>query len=847
VRRWISTVVLTAACAPPSIIVPYDVEPGDVVLTVHGADDMDTAGVAISRIGEDGATKFSEAAQTAIAVIRQRDVRDLTGARQSLDGLTADLDGDAEGACGCLVPPLDGDTAQVIAPGDRCALAASSTITLTGERGNGESIIAGVRARLRVTWPGACACRRRPFAELAEITMCPLGEEAERQDVVVTRLRRDGSVVLGSSFMVTDIALDGTRSETRIEPPISELKEMIALPNGGALVIATVNNMVIDRTEYVYVPPRGAGSPRRIDLAPSEYELTGHRTTSDGLTYLFGEAPLIAISRPLLVRCDFRGRIEDAGCIEVPLPVGADCPQHRRSGSIRSLAELGSGDLVGLLNNGGQIYVHDGQGMCVPGSSSLTVTRANGEPADVAAATNMRNIGRRLVACVNASNGPDALTMVVTATVPSLAGPMLAPLEWQSLSESNDDDTRCASTMFVDPREPNTVILIGDSGTTPMRLRVTGTTVTPYSRRATHPELDSDIRFTSTTTSAIAVLTQRSETWMRRAGEPAFRRIDAVRARHDVGHAVLARSDGFKVYTATDKPIFVRVGPEEGCDAARVEIPDGAFDATGEDTDDDVVSFGDGAMLFGKRGGERVLLVLDASDRVVSTLPTRDSAVGSAVEIIPGKWVAVRFSDGHLDATDGKTIVPLDPDPIWLRIRGRHGVAWTATEEELARVVPRTGGGLVLERDVVERIDARAMASVGRDDAPVNRAFLVLCDGRVLVGYHESEARAPGIVGASTIWVVGPVDGRLTMAPYLPYVQAFSHPYGQQSLIDMAGDSATPVLLFGGTSADDNLHAPGIVSASLPISGASVTNRGSDMLFQSNYFRMTYVRVRAAD
>ena len=850
--------LLVSACSPTTRHFAHALGEGDAVIVVSGADDLSTASARVTYADARGVAEVSQPtdALTAIAVIERGDVLDLEGAPLALEGLSADLGGDRDGACGCRVPPLD--RTQRIAPGDRCAIPAAADLGLSGvslDPSASETILARVRSALRIQWPGACACRHDALAAGASLEVCPLGVDAERMAPMHTVIATDGTITAVSRMRVVEIAPDGTRTETPIVPAVGAIDGLVALPHGGVVIMGDLFPVSAgdDRTEYVHVPRRGSGPARRLGGLPQKYNLAGaYHSPRTGDTWLHGRTRNGLGFRPLLARCHFGDDVDASSCVELSFPQSAQCQQYQTSGKVTGLTELDDGDMVGIFESSGLVVSRDDHVLCLPETASLVAPRlGNGEIRDFEGQT-LVSRGRRVLACVS-SKRAEAAAVVATTLGPLVDG--TSPnIVWSTVYEDTGSRSPdCPRGSFVDPFDPSHVIMAAPSTAGEpkyVRVALTSTAVDVIHQRDYFPELDAPSLDVATTSLAFALTATTGESWVRRPGEPEAHRV--TRFHRALGHApraILPLDDGFRVYTGAAASIRVHTGAT--CADAALDIPAAALGAPGGDTDDAVARLGARILLFGHRGHASVMIVRDSADQTVGTIPLEGEAtVTAAAEIIPGKWAALIRDDGSLWITDGQVVSTLGDPSDWHTLSAMPGVGWLASDLEIGRIVATKGGGLSLERNLVGDIDASAFDALMRDAQPRITAIHALCDGRAIVAFTDElteTAETTAIYHHWTVWLLGPVSGRLTLTRYAPFTPPSSRPLGGQDIAAIGGDGVAPVLLFSSRDVHDlrgvGLHAPGVISSALPLNGFStIAEQGSNLLVGDEYLRMSLVR-----
>jgi len=837
-RAWI--VLLLPACSAAPDFYKQVLEPGDAVIGVF--EDRAVVALADAR----GVAEI-EIGAVAIGVIRKRDVRDLEGRPlANLDGLTADLEGDT--GCGCRVPPVG--TQQIIAPGDRCALPAMAELGATAAYADPQ-LLASPRSKLRVTWPGTCACPRLPFSERSSVSVCPLGEDAERMKPVATVLSGDGTITVISRMMAVEIAPDGARHETRIEPAAGNIKGVIALPHGGAVIVGDVVALTVSsqNSEYIYVPPRGAGPARRLDNFPTKYDLVGVYNAPSGDAWIYGRLPG-RINHALLARCRIGDDVDAGFCIETLVMPSPDCPQHRTEFKIVTMTELEGGELMAMTEASELFFVRNDEAICV--TARVEGPTLGGGEIYGFRGGHLASIGRRVLACLVGNDRSTPVVEVMTATVGPIVQGLPLILTWRPVHEEIDGDQTCPSESFIDPREPDRAVMqrrLRDDVYTQLRITRSSTTVEIISPRTYYPELDAPIADVATSSGTMVLSTTTGETWRRRTSDAMFSRVTRFpRALGGAPTAILPVEGGFRVYTGSSNTIQVRSGPT--CSATTISIPEVAtMSALGEE-DDVVTQLGDRVLLFGRRGGAAMMIVRDFSDRLLSTVPLEGNArVVSAAEIMPGAWAAFVRDDGSVWATDGGAPVLLDDRGGWRFISARPGVGWLASDSDVGRVVVRAGGGgLEVETDLMSRIDTSAFDTLNhRGVVPRITAIRAFCDGRAMVAYRDN---LDGL--ALSVWLIAPVAGRLTMVPYEELRPETSWPRVRQQVLAIGGDSAAPLLVYASDPDDvlqvednDGLHTPGAQTSALPFSDlAGFGGDGRDVLIGGSYLRFARVLIR---
>ena len=832
--------LLAAGCGPPIDFLGQELDPGDAVIIVLGAQDLSTARLEVRYADARGVVKVTEepGALAAFVIVRARDVVDIAGKAQSLAGISADLGGDRATGCSCRVSAV-GARQQIVSPGDRCALTPASSIDVAPRGASQDSIIAQIRARLRVTWPGTCACELQPFAETSEVAICPLGDGAARLHPSATAIGADGTVYAIARDRVVEIAIDGQRRETAVAPALPAISAVLAL-SSGALIIHGRRDHEPGR-EYLLVPKGGAGPARVANVLPIEDRVVGAVPTNSGALWLHGITARDG-SRPFIAHCN----ADAEQCSELPFPNIGECEQVLAGKYVRSMAELEGGDLAVLMDSGALAFVHDGQLVCVPGDGAPKFPRLGSARVTVESASVLVAVGRRLATCVNANASPN-LALVVTATVGALAG--RAPsITWQLAQERMGSGAFCGGSVFVDPHDPDHAVMRADTG--PMNdtyLRFSRSSTVVESVAGTYfPELRAAFGQVATSSAGIAITTEQGETYARRGADSAMvPLIGFSRFQDREARAILRVPGGFRVYTGGAAPIHVRVAPDvPGCAGVELDAPAAAYDVASESFDDAVTTFGTKTLLFGRRNGKVQMSVRDADDDVEATvvLP-HDAWIQTAVEVVPGAWVALLRSDHTLWATDGRETTQLDPFTLWRHMDAVPGAAFVlGSNGNVARIAATSGGVLAVEHVSIEEIDTSEFDHYQRRSKADFSALHLLCDGRALIGYSEQPLDPDG--EHSSAWVLAPHDGRMALHRYSPLVSRLSGPIGGQEITLIAGEAPAPLLVFSGTGATDGIHAPGIEPTALPFYEAKTTRTaGPDALFGSAYLRMAVVRV----
>ncbi len=841
--RLLAACALITGCAPDARVLERALSPGDAVLALVDAESASSARVEVLLADASGRVALSvdDERSLVVAVLRAEQVVGPDGGPAPLDALRADLAGDLGATFRCTAPALD--LPQRLGPGDPCPRPAALPLT-THDRPLEASREEALRARLRLAWPGPCASPpRAPLVESTELVVCPLGSAARRTMPVRTTLGPDGTLVGVARGRVVELDPAGRAYEVPIAPATRRLDTALSLGARGTLVVAGAIGALSDvRTDWVWVPGRGAGDAFRLSGGPRNFTLHGLLLADDEpRVWMYGSVLDGLASRGALFRCGITGTALE--CRSVPLSDEPACPSLSRD-AVGGLVRLADGAAVGLTDDGLLFVVRDGAPRCLPAVEARPIQMRDGRSVEVTGTERFVGAGQRVVACMIGRVQDRRVAVVATATV----GPGAARIRWETLADAEGFDAYCSFNAFVDPRTPDRLVMTfgGAGGQRALSIAASSTT---SEVRALDPErlfagLDQSTYQIATTSTGIGLTTVAGELWSARVGEAALSprlRLDPPGSIHTP--AAIAAPEGFRVAAGQGHDVVVRVPPGEVCDGVVLEAAPGAFDGEGGGRDDARVTLGGRVLAFAAIDG-RVELRADGGAPIL--VPGEARAV-SAAEVVPGASAAFVRSDGTLWWTDGAAVEVLDDAPgrSWRTVSAAGGVGWAAGPSALGRILPRAGGGLRVEADALERIGRARFDALTRDGPPQLTAVRARADGGALVAFKESlSGTVQGGIDDLSLWWIEAQRGALVMTPYEALTERGSRPVFPQDVLAIAGPERAPLLVFGGTEQSVGLAAPGSPVAAAPFAGlVAAATHGSDVLLVGPDLRLVVVRV----
>ncbi len=838
-----------AACAPEPRLIEHDLAPGDLVLVVSRPDDAQARRVTPLLVGPSRTVSLSSADDqpSAIVVLPASAMIDEAGAPRGWDEVAVDLEGDRDGgACGCTAPALA--LPQVVRPGDRCGLPRSVPIALTAGPLPSE-LEAELRARLRLTWPGACGCPRAPLLSPTRVEVCPLGVGAQRMLPDRLLITDDDAYIAVARGSIAHHAADGTVREHLLEPALGSLTALQVLPDGDALLLSQKYSP-LSRSPDLRLVLRGGGSPP-IPLT-LEADENDNGLTLDGMSWDREQGELWAVGRvgndlarrPMLARCALDRTGYRLVCDDQRMPIDPACPQHRGREGLVELVHLGGGDRLGLTADGGTILYSGarGQVVCSPRAEPVRVPGAS--PTAEVMVLRLTAIGRRAVACAITFVPPPARLAVMTATVGPLGPGALPAVRWREVSAGEEGAAYCHEP-FADPARPGRIFQPITSGASTYRvleITETGTAARVHaSASALFGGVEGEQLEITSGVGHLGARTARGELLDLDGGQAVPRAtlpVDGSSAR--TVRAIAARpGGGFEVDLGGAQPLVVEAGGREGCDDLRVVAPPGALSFT--DTEVDArARLGTRTLRALRDGGAAALEVYEGAQRV-RTL-SLEAQVTRVVELIPDRWALLLDARGLLWATDGERVERLAHDTPMVALDVAGGVGWAAGNDSLARIQVGPGGRPLLEEGLLTRagVDGGMLAH-GKPSTP--SAIGARCGGRALLATRDFPFIGDGAVA---MWWIEPTADGLVVRPYEVFdAKGNARPVGNESINGISGSERAPLLFFSGDPVGTGLHAPGAPMAALPFPYFSAAAYADgDVLAGGPHGRLALVRLR---
>lgn len=163
---------------------------------------------------------------------------------QGLLPLLPDQDVAALGRCGRCQIPSD-EAPQNVVPGDRCRapgwLDPSLVISSDEDTSPAEEaqLAETARSQLELAWPGDCDCEPPPLVERMDAEVCPLGDPREMVAPTHLAITNDGTVFGLSPGFALRVSPAGEVEAAPILPAIRDIDEVVPMPDGGQLIVAS--------------------------------------------------------------------------------------------------------------------------------------------------------------------------------------------------------------------------------------------------------------------------------------------------------------------------------------------------------------------------------------------------------------------------------------------------------------------------------------------------------------------------------------------------------------------------------------------------------------------------------